>query len=32
VAGDDVAQLSALDRLYEALKYLIFGAHAEPAG
>ena len=32
VAGDDVAQLSSLDRLYEALKYLIFGAHAEPAG
>ena len=32
VAGDDVAQLGSLDRLYEALKYLIFGAHTEPAG
>ena len=30
VAGSGVRQLGAIDRLFEALKYLVFGATAEP--
>ena len=30
VAGSDVRQLGAIDRLFEAVKYLVFGAPAEP--
>ena len=29
-AGSDVHQLGAIDRLFEAVKYLVFGAPAEP--